>query len=111
MISVTTTTNVPSYTLPEQAKNRQQRRQQGKIASLLSRCHFNQHTKQCLATKKNERLNVSSLPQWGELKAIICPDFVSWLHCHAHALKTPQLNPLALEFSFKFLHTLYLKCE
>jgi hypothetical protein len=33
-----------------------------KSASLLSRCHFNQHTKQCLATKENESLNIPTSP-------------------------------------------------
>lgn len=33
-----------------------------KSVSLLSRCHFHQHTKQCLATKKNKRLSIPPPP-------------------------------------------------
>jgi hypothetical protein len=73
MISVTTTTNVPSWdswSVWQQplmypathclSKLRTDSKQDNKekSASLLSKCNFNQHTKQCLAKKESERLNV-----------------------------------------------------
>jgi len=53
-IITTTQTTIPSYTQPEQAKNRQQQNTWGGECLTPLLVSFNQPTQQCLANKENE---------------------------------------------------------